>query len=229
MLRRIFFVFSCLLTSCSLLLSLTDYRPLLQATVDGIVAIVNEDVITLTDIKIADAFGFYKNQSDDATESSYTHILERTIERKLIIALARQDLVVTPEEIATWLSEVSSNLQQGAMRRRLENFDITLEELGGYGEEVLLYQKILDQRFSLTVTASLSEIETYYTETYVPQKRTLGEAPAPMMQILEEIEAAVKADKSRSLISDWIQNLRKQAEILLFTERYPEYFKLLNY
>ena len=46
-----------------------------------------------------------------------------------------------------------------------------------------------------------------------------------MMQILEEIETAVKADKSQNLVEEWIQNLRKQAEIQLFTERYPEYFK----
>jgi hypothetical protein len=200
-------------------------RGMTQETIDGIVAIINDEVVTLTDVKIAKAFGFYESSAEAGEGLSYSDVLERTIERKLIVALAGQDLSVTPEEINVWLTIIASFLNPDAMRSQLENFDITPEELGVYGEEVLLYQKILDQRFSLTVSASLKEIETYYDQTYVPQQREVGEEPAPMMQILEEIEAAVKADKSQTLISEWIQNIRKQAEIQLFTERYPDYFK----
>jgi hypothetical protein len=199
-----------------------------QETIDGIVAVVNDDVLTLTDIKIAKAFGFYDEPGDSVDELSYLEILNRSIERKLIVALARQDLEVTSEEIVGWLIRISGNLEPGVLQEQLQNFDLTTEELGAYGEEVLLYRKIIDQRFSLTATVSLDEIETYYNQTYLPQQKERGEEAAPMMQILEEIETAVKAEKSQSLIEDWIQNMRMQAEIQLFTERYPDYFKLGN-
>ena len=197
----------------------------LQETIDGIVAIVNDEVLTLTDIKIAKVFGLYANREDGAEEISYQYVLEKSIERKLIIGLARQDLSVDPEEVSAWLQATAHEMNKEPLRLQLGIFDITEEELGAYGEEVLLFQKILDQRFSLTVTASLSEIEAYYNQTYLPQQQLRSEEPLPMMQILEEIETAVKADKSQNLVEEWIQNLRKQAEIQLFTERYPEYFK----
>ncbi|NOR14603.1 MAG: hypothetical protein GQ544_02750 [Candidatus Aminicenantes bacterium] len=192
-------------------------------------AIVNDDVVTLTDVRLAKAFGFYDNHKGETGELSYQDILERTIERKLIIGLARQNLTVTAEEVSAWLLATTNNMEEDAIRQQFETFDITEEELGAYGKEVLLYQKIIDQRFSLTAAASLSEIEVYYNNTYLPEQQARGEEPAPMMQILEEIEAAVKANKSQNLGVVWIQNLRRQAEIQVFTERYPEYFKLLNY
>lgn len=215
---------------CCAVLFLSGPGPIsaLQETIDGIVAVVNDEVVTLTDVRIAKAFGFYNEGGTGVSELSYSEILDRTIERKLIVSLARQDLEVTPEEIASWLTRISSSLERGAMSELLQNFDMTTEELGAYGEELLLYGKIIDQRFSLTAAASLDEIETYYNQTYVPEQKERGEEPVPMMQILEEIEGAVKAEKSQSLITQWIQNMRRQAEIQLFTERYPDYFKLMK-
>ncbi len=228
MLRRIGILIICFLAGSAIVHSSRKATIYVQETIDGIVAIVNDDVVTLTDVRLAKAFGFYDNHKGETEELSYQDILERTIERKLIIGLARQDLTVTTEEVSAWLLATTNNMEEETIRRQFETFDITEEELGAYGEEVLLYQKIIDQRFSLTVTASLSEIEVYYNQTYLPEQQARGEQPVPMMQILEEIEGAVKAHKSRNLVGEWIQNLRRQAEIQLYTERYPEYFKLLN-
>ena len=150
-----------------------------QETIDGIVAVVNDDVLTLTDVKIARAFGFYEEPGDSGKDLSYLQILNRSIERKLIVALARQDLDVTPEEIAAWLTRISSNLGPGVLLEQLQNFDLTTEELGAYGKELLLYRKIIDQRFSLTATVSLDEIETYYNQTYLPQEKERGNEPHP--------------------------------------------------
>ncbi len=60
---------------------------------------------------------------------------------------------------------------------------------------------------------SLKEIEEYYGQTYVPSQKEKGVQPKPIVDVLSEIELGIKQERIKKQVEDWLENLRKQAEI----------------
>ena len=70
-------------------------------------------------------------------------------------------------------------------------------------------------RFSRSTIVTLREIETYYRATYVPAARLRGEEPRPILEVLDELEAFLKAEKIKGQVDSWVQNLKRQADVQL--------------
>lgn len=198
-----------LLTGCCLLL--TVYC--LSETVDYIVAVVNEEVITLTDLKIAEAFGLYEEEVKTREESPRLTILQKLIDQKLVIQLSSEKMSIESEELDSFLSKLAEKMGDDEVQKRLEEFGLNEDDLRECIREKILYQKNISEKFNQSVIISLKEIETYYRENYVPAKREKGIGPEPMMDILGWIESTIRQDKIKKQAEDWLNNLRRQADI----------------
>jgi hypothetical protein len=185
----------------------------LAQTIDRIVAIVNDQVITLTDLRIAEAFGLYENELEGEGERHLFSLLERMINQKIVLDATSEDISVEEGELETELLKVVENFGPEEFQKRLEDFGLRLEDLRAYLEEKILYQHILSRRFGQGITVSLEEIESHYKNTYLPSQEKRGLKPRPMMEILGEMELAIKQEKIKKQIVDWINNLKKQAEV----------------
>jgi len=82
-----------------------------------------------------------------------------------------------------------------------------------YVEEKLIFRKVIASRFNQSVPVTLKEIEAYYQDVYVPDQKREGTVPAPMIQILDRIEARIQERKREEQIAAWIGNLKAQADI----------------
>jgi len=185
----------------------------LAQTVDRIVAVVNDQVITLTDLRIAEAFRLYEDELEGEVERRLFLILERMINQKIVLDATSKDISVEREELDAGLLKVAEKLGPEEFQERLEDFGLRWEGLRVYLEEKILYQHILSRRFGLGVTVDLEEIENHYKNTYLPSQEKKGLKPRPMLEILDEMEVALKQEKIKKQIVDWINNLKEQAEI----------------
>ncbi len=181
--------------------------------IDRTVAVVNEEVITLTDVRIAEAFGLYSGEIDEAEGDSRLLILERLIDQKVVIQLSREDVLTKSEELDSLLMQITQRLGAGEMERRLAQFGLTREDLRDCLREKVRYQAILSQVFSRVNPVSLKEIEEYYQEIYIPAQKEKKVEPQPMMEILDEIEMSVKQEKTKAQIEGWIKNLKEKSDI----------------
>jgi len=182
-------------------------------TVDRIVAVVNEQVITLTDLRIAEAFGLYDEDFKEKSGDLHPLILERLIDQKLVIALAGEETFVENEELDSFQGRIIEKLGNDQARRRLEEFGLDWQDLRGYILEKIFYQKIISRKFGQRNIVSLKEIEDYYQKSYVPSQRERGLEPQPMVELLDEIESRIIQEKIKTQINDWLKNLRKKADI----------------
>ncbi len=184
-----------------------------QETVDCVAAVVNDQVITLVDLKIALAFGLLEKEIVANAENPLRLVLEKLIDQKVVIDLTREKISVEEEEVEANLKDIREKIGQDRMQMKLGDFDLDLNYLKGYLREKLLYQKIISLRFGQSVIVSLKEIETYYQDVYIPSQKKLGLEPKLIVQVLDEIEARVKGEKMERQVALWIENLRRQAEI----------------
>jgi len=181
--------------------------------IDRIVAVVNEEVITLTDVRVAEAFGLYAEEIEEEGGYPRSQILERLIDQKVVIQLSSEEVLIKSEELDGLLMQITQRLGADEVERRLTQFGLGREDLKDCIREIIRYQGIISQIFSRVNPVSLKEIEVYYQEIYIPVQKEQKVEPQPMMEILDEIETSVKREKTKAQIEDWINNLREKSDI----------------
>ncbi len=184
-----------------------------EKTVDRILALVNGQLITLTDVRIAKAFGLYERRGNSKTEDTVEMVLQKLIDQKLVIQVAGKESSINREEMDNFLNSVSEEMGNVQFQEILDQFGMRRNDLESYAFERIIYSRIISSRFDRVVLVTLKEIQDYYENRYVPDQKARGLEVESMLDILDEIEAALRKEKSEEQIAEWLQNLREKADI----------------
>lgn len=180
--------------------------------IDCIAAEINGKIITLTDVRILQAFSVEPDQRDDRMPT-LRQALEKAIDRRVVIDLVRESVEVSKAEADELLIRWKERYEPGRWQAQLATFGLRESGLRPYIEEMIRYVKIIGLRFDEGIAINLAEIEDYYSEVYAPSEREKGREPKPLTQALEEIEARIKREKAGGQAAVWVQSLRAQAEV----------------
>lgn len=188
-------------------------RASFQETIDRIIAVVNEEVITLTDLRIAQAFGLFEDRAEEPNRLSFSDILERLINQKLVIQLSAEKASVNVQELDAYEKRLQERRGEEKIKEAFQEFGLDWSGLREYIRERLLFESLISRKFGQTVVISLDEMEDFYRNRYVPSQREKGLEPKPMMEVLKEIESTIREKKIKNQVQEWIRNLKKQADI----------------
>lgn len=178
-----------------------------------IVAVVNERVITLTDLQVAYAFGLFEQQSEKKAENPLLFVLQRIVDQEVVLEAESENISVEESELDKALTSVMRRFGHDEFEKKLRIFDLSLADFQVFLVRKIIFQKIISRKFEKGIAVSLEEIEAYYSDVYLPQQEKRGEVPRPLTEMLAEIEARVKEEKKRKQIERWISSLKQQAEI----------------
>ncbi|MBN2206821.1 MAG: hypothetical protein JW742_05405 [Candidatus Aminicenantes bacterium] len=181
--------------------------------VDCLAAVVNGQPVTLVDVRVADAFGIYREEEASAPVDRLFRVLERIVDQKTVIQFAGASIVLPESEIQAALRDLLDRLGPAAVQERLAGFGLDLDDVLNALKESLVFRRIIELRFSRSVTVSLQEMEDYYERVYVAGRIREGLQTEPMIALLQEIEARIRRDKIDAQAALWIRGLRRQAEI----------------
>jgi len=182
-------------------------------TVDRILALVNGQVITLTDVRVVKTFGLYQKGQESTPDDTIEQILNKLINQKLVIQVTRDNASVNREDMDDFLDNISEDMGNDKFRDGLDKFGMERNDLGPYAYERILFNRILSSRFDRAVLVTLDEIQVYYETRYVPDQQAQGLEPNPMLDIFDDIEAILRKAKSEDQVEEWLQNLREKADI----------------
>ncbi len=190
-----------------------------QEVIDRIAAVVNDYVITLSDVKIAESFDLFDEEILSQEKDSLV-ILDWLINQKLVIGLTQESGPIEPEAVEAAYQSLLYKLGNEAVKTKLDLFGLQKKDLQVYLFEKILFQRIIEDRFGLAVRVNLKEIEDYYREKFVlthmsPKNSKLP----PLMEVLEEIESAIKKEKIKTLVEEWLKNLRREADIQILIKK----------
>lgn len=186
---------------------------------DCLAAVINGRPITLVDLRLAEEFRIFEDAISQKQGEPRRLILEELINQAIVVELAREQVVLEPEEVEEELGRLRNREGEEAFRARLEGFGIEEDDLRAALGRKLLSRKVIALRFSgSAVVVSLQEIETYYENIYVPERRRAGAEPEPLIQAVDEIERRIKDMRREEQVAAWLQALRGQAEVRIFTD-----------
>jgi hypothetical protein len=193
--------------------ALPDIQVSQKEVVDRIVALVNEEVITLTDVRIVKAFSLFSSEEGSDVDIDIDYVLKKLIDQNLVIQLTRADNSLQNGTVDEFIDQIIVDIGVEEFRKQLEQFGMARSDLVPYASKWIVYQRIIVDRFKTSASLNLKEIEDYYERTYIPAQEEKGLEAKPLLEILDEIEAVIKQEKNKMQVEEWLKNLRQRAEI----------------
>jgi hypothetical protein len=180
-------------------------------TVNCLVAFVNGEALTLTDLQIAQEFGLYDR---DIIEGDLRlAVLDALIDQKVVLEVARGPAAVGKDELSQALGALRDRLGPAIFRNKLSHFGLAEDDLRPYLADRIRFAKAVSTRFSAVIPVSRGDVEKFYREIYDPDERAKGLEPEPLESVLPGLEARVRDDLKARKVAEWVRTIRAQAEV----------------
>ena len=182
-----------------------------QQLIDRVLARVGTSAVTMTDVRAAIELGLVETKPGEDRQAV---ALQRTIERRLVLDEVARFAPPEPapeavmEEVATMKARAGAGFDALVLATGLD--EAKLRQLA---RETLRIRAYVAQRFGTTAQVTVEEARKYYEEH--PEEFTRDGVRMPFEQAEDEARQRASAERLRVTIDQWVQDLRKRAEVVI--------------
>jgi peptidyl-prolyl cis-trans isomerase SurA len=193
-----------------------------QQTVDQILMLVNDDIITRIDLLWSIAID-HKAPSPVGPVGS--DLLRQKLDVMIDERLVSQEAAriptadITQDEIDRKRTELIAGFKSEAeFRQRVGSVGLTPQKIDELLRQRILMDRFVDFRFRSFVLATEQEIQRYYDERLVSEIRKKGLVPPPLDQVRDKITEILKQQKIDTELDRWLSAARQRAEVVQLAE-----------
>ena len=195
--------------------------PLAAVTVDRIAAVVDGQVITVSEITQMVEIRFFPPLGSSADEHR-REVLDALIAQALrfrdVERFGAQD--ITADAIEARVLEIRGRFAtEEEFAAALGRAELTLDEVRALAKRQLQVEAYIQERFAPLVFITTEDIEEYYRTTWVVQRRERGLSVPPLGEVREEVRSAVRSSRLQSEIDKWTAQLRARGNVDVFASR----------
>jgi hypothetical protein len=194
--------------------------------VDQLVATVNNEVITRSDI-IWNLLLLPELPADSFTSANMQQMLQQVIDQRLLLGESAQlpSLDPTPQEVSQALGELIKKFgNETNFYSRINRYGLTATLLQDILRQRLRILKFIDFRFRAFAIVSEDEIQRYYREVLLPKLQEKNNDPLPDEpndKLRRLIEANLVEDIVNNKIEEFLESTRRQADIVMIVDFLP--------
>lgn len=193
--------------------------------IDGVVAIVNGDVILESDVDEERRFETIQPYRGSANGRSRDHAVQRLINRALILqqaVLEADQIAVSDEELDKQLGTLRKDIPacrslhcetEDGWQKYLASNGFTVQEFRDRWRQRMQLLKLIDIRFRNGIHISDDEIRNYYEKTMLPEYARQKVSPPKLETVSRRIEEVLLQQRVSGLLRDWLQSLRAQGNV----------------
>ena len=195
------------------------------AVIDGVVAVVNGDVILESDVDEERRFEKIQPYRGSVAEFSRDRAVQRLIDRTLIL----QQAALEPDETAVSDTDLDKQIQmlrrdipackayhcetdEGWARFLMDN-GFTVKEFQRRWRNRMELLRLIEVRFRSGIRISNDEIKDYYEKTMLPEYARQKVTPPKLDAISARIEEVLLQQQVGNLLRDWLKSLRAQGNV----------------
>jgi hypothetical protein len=193
-----------------------------RAMVDEILTLVNNEVITRSDL-------IWSLALDPKMPAPSGHLSSEVLRQKLEVMvderLISQEAARVPgAEVSTAEIDAIRNKlikqfgNENAFRQRVAAIGLTAERVDELLKQRILIDRFIDFRFRSFVFISEQEIQRYYDQELVPKLKADGQIPPPVKEVSDQISAILRQEKVNQEIDRWLAEARQRADIVQLAE-----------
>ena len=187
-----------------------------QQLLDRIVARVNNEVITLTDVKAAVALGVVEVPADGGEIEA----IERLVDRTLVLGEVAR--FAPPQPSAADVARETAALTARAGSRLvavMESTGIDKARIGDIARDNLRIQLYLDQRFGTAAQFTEEEVAQYYR--IHPDEFTRDGTLRPFALVEPLARERAGAERRASTVGQWMRDLRARGDVAVMLPTPP--------
>jgi len=179
---------------------------------DKIAAVVNGEIITLTDIDKAIQLYADFRIGEESEQEFYNRLLEELINYKVVYHEYQNDFQLKEEDYAAVIERMGS---MDRITGVLNRFDMAWNDFKEFIKERVVYELVLKNQLRVRVNIKFKEIEEYYYHEYVPTQKRLELKPKSLIEMAHPIENHLKRERTRQRLkqSGWLTELRSSYTI----------------
>ena len=179
--------------------------------IDRVLAVVNSQVVTLSDVRAAQTFGLVPAATPAETTND---VLAYLVNRQLM--LSEVDRYSAPDPAPALLDRRmvqirSTFLGAAQYEQALAGTAMTEGRLRNVIADNVRIETYVDQRFGAAAQPTSEEVQRYYLEHPVVFTRDGRLAPFDDVQV--QAQERLAAERRRALITDWLDRLRRRASV----------------
>jgi len=193
-----------------------------QQTVDQILALVNDDIITRIDLLWSIAID---PKAPSPVGPVGSDLLRQKLDVMIDERLVSQEAAripttdITQEEIDRKRTELIASFKSEAeFRQRVGSVGLTPQKIDELLRQRILIDRFVDFRFRSFVLATDQEIQRYYEEQLVSEVRKRGLVPPPIDKVRDKISDLLKQQKIDTELDRWLSAARQRAEVVQLAE-----------
>jgi hypothetical protein len=193
-----------------------------QKTVDQILVVVNDEIITRTDLLWSlamdpDAPSPAAQVSSDLLRQKLDVMIDERLISQEAARIPTSD--VTEDEIRAKRNALIARFKsEAAFRERVGSVGLTSERVDELIRQRILIERFVDFRFQTFVFVTEPEIQKYYDERLAPQIRARGQIAPPLEKVRDDINRILKLEKVNAEIDRWLNSARQRADIVVLAE-----------
>jgi hypothetical protein len=210
------------------MMSLIVPRVCAQQTVDQILTLVNDDVITRIDLLWSIAMD---PQAPSPAGPVGSDLLSRELDVMIDERLIAQEATriptteITQDEIDKKNSELIKSFQSEAQfRERVGSAGLTPQKIDDLIRQRIVIDRFVEFRFRSFVLITEQDIKRFYDEVLVPSIRNCGAVPPSLDEVQDGksvrdgISATLKQRKINDEVERWLSQARQRADIVQLAE-----------
>lgn len=193
-----------------------------QQTVDQILTLVNDEVITRIDL-------LWSIAMDPKAPSPVGPVGSDLLGRKLDVMIDERLIAqeaariptsqITQDEIDKKRTDLIKGFRSEAeFRQRVGSVGLTPQKIDELLRQRILIDRFVDFRFRSFILVTEQEIRRYYEETLAPEVRKQGQIPPPLDQVRDGIVPILKERKMEDEETRWLASARQRADIVQLAE-----------
>lgn len=196
--------------------------PASAATVDRIAAIVDRQVLTVSEVNQMVALRFFPRPAGVSEDDFRRQVLDQLIAQALrfhdVERFGAAD--VPKDSIEARRLEISRRFASPAdFAAALARTELTPDELAALIKRQLQVEAYIQERFSPLIFVPTEDIEKYYRDPWSTQRRSRGLPVPPLPEVREEIRTLLKSSRLQEEIDKWTTQLRARANVDIYAWR----------
>ena len=201
------------LASCMAAIAAPQSAPQAQI-VDGIVARIEDDIITLSELRELAAYQKLLDGRSQSNEELRSELIEQWVVNNAATT-ARFPLPVGTE-VDRELSRVENSFPSAAAyERRLAAVGLTSETVRRVIKRQIYLARYLDYKFRSSIQVSDIAIENYYREHLVPELQAKGQQAPPLANVTDQIRELLIEQGVNERTAAWFDETKPRMKIEL--------------
>ncbi|MEN8154113.1 MAG: hypothetical protein ABFR75_08820 [Acidobacteriota bacterium] len=188
--------------------------------VDKIAAVVNDEIITVSDIDKSIQFNSPLRKKNESVSDFYLNELKNLINYKVIYIEYRDQFKLTEEDFEG--VNRSTIEKYGSLTKFisiLKKFDMDMNDFREFVKEKILFDKVIREKFQLNIIIDFKEIEKFYNKEYLTFQKELNLVPKTIIEMTPVIEKHLREKRITKKLTFWLDEIRSSYKIINILKR----------